>query len=847
MLNKEQSEYIDSLRVTNPGLPDATLKPLFVEAGWPEEEITEGLTRYKAVALVTPPSPTPPPVTPVNPTVSSSPTPTTVSAPTVPTPETPLVPREEPKPVQAFKPAQASPARLTSTLTPSQAPTPMGVVREKSSLKKVSLIVLTLLLVGGASAGAYYYAIQNGLIGGAPLLTDDVIFRTTFDKLKEINSARYGVDIAVAVNPKDTDAKSYEELYPLSDEEKKQYMRDQDRVRDIVAIRDALSNARYSKNTRNNKGTTTPQPYPPTIPTTVNTLDPEGKPYVYSTDTTGETYTITTTFETQDAATAVAKQLNRFGTKKEGSISGKTVTLSDKDYISVRTFEGKPTSPSLFGYLDLSDIEGYIPQDFKANIHINGTVDKTTEKPLNAEFGLGAEVNFGDALFAFDLETIKKDTDYYAIVNKMPSFFSSYSKFKGTWFHFNEEDIRNYGYGGYVNGILTSGEDGEVKESLKKASEQFEILLKAADTHKIATIVGKPEKVKDKDSKTLTKYTLQIASGNILPFYEDVTTQFATYEDPLIEKDDATIEFLKSDDAQKVLEFVKQNVSLYLYYDAKGFPVKLEINFRYIPSPEATTLKDKQVNLLFTLWFADINKPVEVKAPEKTTPIDEVLTELLGMTKEELILDRQADNVSAIQNALNDYRSWTGKYPQSLDDLKVKHEDAPQKTSTTSTESGMSYLMDRPFLDPIPTDIFAKTPFGYTSTDNTYELQYSIKLPAFGTAKRPSSLYSYANSNLRGQYDFYYSYDDSNTPRIRTLKFSEGTNTATELHLSQANTDTKDTDGDQLSDSLETYIGTDINKTDTDADGVSDSDELTDGSNPLGTGRIGSKTSDVSF
>jgi type II secretory pathway pseudopilin PulG len=835
MLNKEQTEYIDSLRVTNPGLPDATLRPLFIEAGWPEEEITEGLSRYKSVAPVAPPPlPPTPPVTQEQ-TMTEQP----VTAPVqqfTPAHASPAHLTNTPTP------AQASPARLTTVVGPSSSQTTQGVIREKSSLKKISLFVLILLLVGGASAGAYYYAIQNGLIRNAPLLTDDTIFKTTFDKIREINSARYGVEVSVEVNPKDAGAQSYEELYPISDEVKAQYKRDQDRLRDLVAIKRELDNVRFNEDILS-KGL-----FPSVLPDSVNILDPQGNPYVYTPALDLVSYSLSTTFETQDAATAVAKDINPFGDTHSGTISGKTVTITDRDYISESSFEGKPTAPSLFGYLDLSQIESYIPSDFKANIHVNGTVDKTSEKPLNAAFGLGADVYFGDAMFAFDLETIKKENDYYAIVNKMPSFFSSYSKFKGTWFHVTEEDIKNYGYGEYMGSILASDADGDTKEALKKAGEQFEILLKAADTHKIATIVGKPEKVKDKDSKTLTKYTLQIASGNILPFYEDVTSQLATYEDPIMEKDEATVEFLKSEDAQKMLEFVKQNVTLNLYYDTKGFPAKLEINFRYIPSPEATTLKDKQVNLVFTLWFADINKTVEVTAPEQSTPVDELLTELFGMTKEELILNRQSENVSGIQNALEDYRVWTGKYPQSLDDLKTTHADTPQTTNASSSFGfGSSYLMDRPFLDPIPSDIFTKTAFGYKSTDSTYELQYTIKLPVFSTAKRPSSLYSYANAGFRGSYAFYASDLDSETPQVRTLKFSEGTNRATENHFSEANTDTKDSDDDLLSDSLEAYIGTDAMKTDTDTDGVSDSDELTTGSNPLGTGRIGSSDSDIPF
>ncbi|KKR21051.1 MAG: OmpA domain-containing protein [Parcubacteria group bacterium GW2011_GWE2_39_37] len=47
-----------------------------------------------------------------------------------------------------------------------------------------------------------------------------------------------------------------------------------------------------------------------------------------------------------------------------------------------------------------------------------------------------------------------------------------------------------------------------------------------------------------------------------------------------------------------------------------------------------------------------------------------------------------------------------------------------------------------------------------------------------------------------------------------------------------------DTDGDGLSDLLETAIGTDLNKADTDGDGFGDKEELINGFNPKGTGNI---------
>lgn len=153
MLNKEQTEYIDSLRITHPSLPDATLKPLFVEAGWSEEEISEAFIRYKAVTPPTPPA-------------SAQPT--------------PAVSTTEPVPLKPRTPAQASPAKLTGAFTSTLKP--LVITQKKSGLGKALLIIGIILIVVAILVGIYFYLIQKGHINEV-MRTGDIIFKSILEKI----------------------------------------------------------------------------------------------------------------------------------------------------------------------------------------------------------------------------------------------------------------------------------------------------------------------------------------------------------------------------------------------------------------------------------------------------------------------------------------------------------------------------------------------------------------------------------------------------------------------------------------------------------------------------------------
>ena len=153
MLNKEQTDYIDSLRITHPNVPDATLRPLFVEAGWQEDEIVEALTRYTRATSLTPP---------------------------VPKPVTPTTPQTQPATLQPRVQEQASPVKQPAVLTPIQAPAP--IAPEKSGFGKFLLILGILLIITAILLGMYFYLVQKENMSEV-MRSGNIIFKSILEKI----------------------------------------------------------------------------------------------------------------------------------------------------------------------------------------------------------------------------------------------------------------------------------------------------------------------------------------------------------------------------------------------------------------------------------------------------------------------------------------------------------------------------------------------------------------------------------------------------------------------------------------------------------------------------------------
>jgi hypothetical protein len=228
MLNNEQERYIDGLRATHPGLNDSTIKQLLVGASWSSAQIESALARFHGA----------------------------ISVPTPPTTPSEVAPRT---PAPSVSQSSVTPASSVSLETTKPQPFSGG---------KIVAVIAGLIFLFSALGAAGYFIYTKTDLFSAPQLTNENILNNVFAKLGEIETASYGAEISLGVNPREEGAVSFSATAPTSPEELKRYQRDEDRFRDVEKIYGALQAAYGLKFV-----------YPATLATlSVPTTDPLGKP-----------------------------------------------------------------------------------------------------------------------------------------------------------------------------------------------------------------------------------------------------------------------------------------------------------------------------------------------------------------------------------------------------------------------------------------------------------------------------------------------------------------------------------------------------------------------------------------
>lgn len=812
MLDQEQQQYIDGLKASHPDLTDAVLEETLRGASWPAEDITEALVRYKGGVPHTIPAP-------------------------------PAAHRETPTPASPTNSTDAKPF-TTQPITPTLSTSPTEITQNRQFTttqpkKHISKTLLfgasALVLLGAIGAGAYYAYTELNLFKQKDLTEENFLEYLITDTM---DTATFTSRLEVDVGPRDPGAQSYFETNPLSDDEKAMYARDADRFRDLEEIQRALNDYEY-------ENAMFPQSLS-LVKTPQN--DPTGKPYIYTQTNKGTGYSIAATFETETAAQAAMPYSWESNPDKSLPID-KTVAVTQDSYISSYRFDGKPEQPKVMGLFDVAEFEEMIPKNF--NAYAAAVVTLSATNP-NADFLLRLDggATLADATFELGFEARKKADSYYAIINKMPLLFGDMSAITGRWVHFTLDDMRNYGYGNYIDQLLPEASTMEEEQKLYLA--QYKTLLEVANKHKLIRFSAPPTK-ETIEGKRYTRYQIAFRSEALLPFYEEASKALEIHgSKSLLPYDGEIVAFLKSDDYKKMSSYLESNATNEMWMDEDGHFSRTRFAVRYIPTDDARALKDKQINLRILTSTTDINKPIMVETPTDSTSFDTFIMELTGLTKEELQLEAQAANIEGLRQALDSYKDWTGSYPESLNALTQLRKDTPSSSIPTlnldSVGFGDFYLTDmsnEPFIEALPTDIFTKSSFVYTQKSTSdYELTYRINIVPFDISKNPRSYYTQ-------DYSEYYTtrltiIPDDNIPYtepVRVVRFENGDNTANSQYLSIAQMDKTDTDKDLLSDALEKQLGTDPSKKDSDNDGFEDGDELDMNSNPLGPGRLEPKES----
>jgi hypothetical protein len=424
---------------------------------------------------------------------------------------------------------------------------------------------------------------------------------------------------------RDADAEPFTTKLSNAAEIKKQYQNDSKRA---DAINSLLYGLKYYK---------TKNAYPTDLQSALgdknvfryskpSIIDPAtGSPYEYQITENGKNFSLSVTFQTNDAISEIKRSSNF--SPITTIINGKKVTFT-KDSHSINYFSSEPPKPFL---VSLAQAVEYFPTELNASLSASAQTDLSDKVSADWKFNVDATGDFGDLTYKFNVDALKKASIYYFRINNMPSFFFSYVGLeKNQWVSVDpsKADSDSGSYGGYSSSADALSEaEKTYKEHREEIANLLKKIVKIADEKNLLTLKNPAhsEKINGRD---LYRYDLLINKDAILPFYESVSEEFNKTDIknsyPVIE-DSAYLEYLKSPEFNEVFDYYQKNTTWTLWVDAQGFPAIISYSMRIVPQDSATQLKDKQVNLVFKLELSDINRPVKIDAPQDAKDLQEII------------------------------------------------------------------------------------------------------------------------------------------------------------------------------------------------------------------------------
>lgn len=497
-----------------------------------------------------------------------------------------------------------------------------------ASIKKPALItlgILVLLSLAGGVAYAYFYKI--GPFARIPY-TESNLFSGLLLKSSEITSSAYSFSGELKVEPRDKDAVPFTLQVTNEGALREQYQHDAERAQSVSQLLNELSR--------------TGAPYPGTLQRVKDAItargssyysrgplsitDPvSGKPYGYTVSPDGQTFALAVTFESPGAVSQI-KQGYSFS-EETTRIEGKTVTFTQESSPYLY-FSSEPPKPFL---VTLGEMMSYLPGEIQAKIGVSAASEWKNEN-ADWKFNVDAEGDFGDLTYKINVDALKKDALYYFRVNNIPSLFTSSLPIeKGQWVKIDPSLATStdpYSYNQFSS-LASSLEEGEkqYKEERAQLVEFMKKMVIFADEEKLARFKNPPHS-ETVDGQLLYRYDIETRKEALLPFYKKLVAEAQANKGTTYSKllnDPGMIDYLESEEFSQVFDYVQKNTTTTLWVDTRGYPARLEYSMRIVPPDTATSLKDKQVRVTWTMTFSDINKPVDIEEPKDAKPLQEVI------------------------------------------------------------------------------------------------------------------------------------------------------------------------------------------------------------------------------
>jgi len=548
---------------------------------------------------------------------------------------------------QMFQPQVVSSAPAQTPMQPQNNYGPVVVAQiPNHKLEKTFFTALALIILLGAFGVVGYLLFQKGgFFVSSTQYTEDTFFSQLLSKSSQITSSSYGVSTALTVEERDADAKPFTIQVSNEAEIRQQYQDDYSRVENIRSILMMLG--QYGPNTF--------EPSRKSYPTTLAKLiadnkdlynqktkitDPvSGNEYEYRVTEGGKNFDLVVMFATSDAVQSVAESSSfsiqntsttgeTTDNKKPTTNVGKKVTFT-KNSPNYFYFSNEPKKPFL---VELGDSMKSLPADVRGSLAIQATSENKGETLGDFLFNVDAEGSLGDLSYKINADAMKKDSDYYFKINNIPSFFGTFSAFKGKWVKVpgNVSTSTESGYGTSEISYLAK-ELPEFEESFKKNKTQAIAFVKkvAAIADEVGLVVFKDTpKQETVDGRKLTRYVIQIKKDSILDFYTKLDDELKNNpelkEYSTLVDDQGLKEYFASQEFNEVFDYVDKNTQLVLWIDNEGFPAIMEYRMRVVPPDTAIQLAGKQIKIVFKVTLSDINKPINIKVPANAVLFEDV-------------------------------------------------------------------------------------------------------------------------------------------------------------------------------------------------------------------------------
>ena len=316
------------------------------------------------------------------------------------------------------------------------------------------------------------------------------------------------------------------------------------------------------------------------------------------------------------------------------------------------------------------------------------------------------------------------------------------------------------------------------------------------------------------------------------------------YPDLDLSSDQEMMTYLNSEKFRQFTDQLKNNAAIDLWLSTKDWlPTKLSLSYKIALDSQNENLKDRQIRLTGTVALKDVNQPMTVKTPaeNETIALDDVVCIISGIPAENcqaaVLATTQQQRISNLQAALDLYRTKKNAYPETLSALTTVIEESYNEclNKDTSTNTNGNTNNVNSINSSLSSNSFECVGYNYI-IDNLSFIDVYTNKPYEYAVKKDSYTLSYQMKEVEGMPDY-----------GSSLNYIDGTNTATSASSSlvadaqeekEAADRIADDDKDTLTNALEKIYGTDPKKDDTDSDGYKDGEEINNGYNPNGDGKL---------